>query len=101
MNVNMEYQEMNTYPNTVIITGASSGIGLDAARGFLEAGSNVVLNARNVERLTEAAASLGRSDSIALVPGDIGNPETGVVVSSISVLYSLFTLRPASRPAPP
>lgn len=63
---------------TVLITGASSGIGHDVARGFLEAGANVVLNARNAERLTAAAASLEHQDRISLVPGDIGNPETGV-----------------------
>lgn len=68
---------MTINSNTVLITGASSGIGLDVARGFLEAGSNIVLNARNVERLKDAAASLGHPDRIALVPGDIGNPETG------------------------
>lgn len=69
---------MTTNSNTVLITGASSGIGLDVARGFLEAGANVVLNARNVDRLTDAAASLDQQDRIALVPGDIGDPETGV-----------------------
>ena len=63
---------------TVLITGASSGIGLDVARGFLEAGSNVVLNARNRSRLESAAQALGNAEKIALVPGDIGNPATGV-----------------------
>lgn len=68
---------MNMNSTTVLITGASSGIGQDVARGFLEAGANVVLNARNAERLAAAAASLGQQDRVALVPGDIGNPETG------------------------
>ena len=69
---------MTTDSRTVLITGASSGIGLDVARGFLDTGANVVLNARNAVRLTEAAATLEHQDRIALVPGDIGNPETGV-----------------------
>lgn len=69
---------MDMNSNTVLITGASSGIGYDVARGFLEAGANVVLNARNADRLTTAAATLGHQDRIALVPGDIGNPQTGV-----------------------
>ncbi len=68
---------MTTNINTVLITGASSGIGLDVARGFLEKGSNVVLNARNSEKLAAAAQALGHQDRIALVPGDIGNRETG------------------------
>ncbi len=68
---------MTTNINTVLITGASSGIGLDVARGFLERGSNVVLNARNSEKLADAAQALGHEDRIALVPGDVGNRETG------------------------
>jgi NAD(P)-dependent dehydrogenase (short-subunit alcohol dehydrogenase family) len=68
---------MTTNINTVLITGASSGIGLDVARGFLEKGSNVVLNARNSEKLAAAAQALGHESKVALVPGDVGNRETG------------------------
>ncbi len=68
---------MTNNTNTVIITGASSGIGLDIARGFLERGSNVVINARNSEKLASAARALGDKNRIAIVPGDIGNKETG------------------------
>lgn len=68
---------MTTNLNTVLITGASSGIGLDVARGFLEKGSNVVLNARDAEKLSAAAQGLGHESKVALVPGDIGNRETG------------------------
>jgi NAD(P)-dependent dehydrogenase (short-subunit alcohol dehydrogenase family) len=73
-----EEDEVNMDTNTVIVTGASSGIGLDVARGFLGAGANVVLNARNAERLSAAAETLKHQDRIALVPGNIGNPQTGV-----------------------
>ena len=76
---------MSIKSNTILITGASSGIGLDVARGFLEAGSNVVLNARNAERLTDAAAHLDPQDRIALVPGDIANPETGVTMVNAAI----------------
>jgi NAD(P)-dependent dehydrogenase (short-subunit alcohol dehydrogenase family) len=62
---------------TALITGASSGMGLDIARGFLERGSNVVINARNSEKLTAAARKLGDASRIAIVPGDIGNKDTG------------------------
>ena len=68
---------MTTNINTVLITGASSGIGLDVARGSLEKGSNIVMNARNSEKLAAAAQALGHENQIALVPGDIGNRETG------------------------
>ena len=52
-------------------------MGLDIARGFLERGSNVVMNARNSEKLAAAARALGDENRIAIVPGDIGNKETG------------------------
>jgi len=62
---------------TVLITGASSGMGLDIARGFLDIGSNVVLNSSNSDKLSAATKTLGSANRIALVPGDIGNKETG------------------------
>ena len=62
---------------TVLVTGASSGSGLDIARGFLEKGFNVVLNARDEERLSIAKKTLGDEKRTANVVGDIGDPETG------------------------
>ncbi|MGW3866712.1 SDR family NAD(P)-dependent oxidoreductase, partial [Streptomyces sp. NPDC005047] len=47
---------------TALVTGSSRGIGLALARGLAEAGCRVVLNGRDGERLTEAAAGL---------PGDV------------------------------
>lgn len=96
---------MSTNLNTVLITGASSGIGLDFARGFLEKGSNVVLNARNSGKLAAAAQALGHENQIALVPGDIGNRETGEKMvntavdrfGSVDVLVNnagIFALKP-------
>jgi NAD(P)-dependent dehydrogenase (short-subunit alcohol dehydrogenase family) len=40
----------------VIVTGASSGLGVSFAQAFAEAGADVVLGARRVERLAETAA---------------------------------------------
>jgi len=45
-----------------LVTGSSRGIGLALARGLAEAGCTVVLNGRDADRLTKAAAEL---------PGDI------------------------------
>ena len=44
----------------VLIVGGSSGIGFAAAAGFAEAGASVTIAARNLERLKQAAAKLGR-----------------------------------------
>ena len=42
----------------VIVTGASSGLGVSFAQAFAEAGADVVLGARRVDRLAETALSL-------------------------------------------
>lgn len=55
---------------TVIITGASAGIGEAAARAFSAAGSNVVLAARNEAALAALAKQLG-DDRTLVVPTDV------------------------------
>ncbi|MCY0940772.1 SDR family NAD(P)-dependent oxidoreductase [Streptomyces antarcticus] len=62
---------------TALITGSSSGIGLDIARAFLASGANVVLNGRDPERLAKAAAGLGRPERTAWVAGSIAEARTG------------------------
>ncbi len=76
---------MTTKINTVLITGASSGIGLDVARGFLGKGSHVVLNARDLAKLTAAANALGDASRIAVVQGDIGDKATGENMVKVAV----------------
>ncbi|WP_255352655.1 SDR family NAD(P)-dependent oxidoreductase [Novosphingobium sp. MBES04] len=55
---------------TVIVTGASSGIGAAAARRFASEGANVVLNARSREDLEALAADLDPARTLC-VAGDI------------------------------
>lgn len=61
---------------TVIVTGASSGLGFAIARAYLARGYNVVGNARTLARLQEAAGQLGNPANFLLVEGDIAKPET-------------------------
>ena len=59
---------------TVIVTGASRGIGAEVARSISERGGAVVLVARSGDALAELAAGLpGPSASVA---GDVGDTET-------------------------
>jgi NAD(P)-dependent dehydrogenase (short-subunit alcohol dehydrogenase family) len=68
---------MSLAKKVVLITGAGSGIGADAARAFHNAGSFVVLNGRREEPLRRVADSIDPSGtSLAIVTGDIGDPET-------------------------
>jgi NAD(P)-dependent dehydrogenase (short-subunit alcohol dehydrogenase family) len=57
---------------TVIVTGASSGIGAATARRFAEAGARVVLAARSRPALEELAASLPGESLV--VPTDVADP---------------------------
>jgi NADP-dependent 3-hydroxy acid dehydrogenase YdfG len=62
---------------TVLITGASSGIGWEAALAFTEKGANVVLTARREERLRELCDTITRAAGNALyVAGDAADETT-------------------------
>ena len=55
---------MSLANKVVLITGAGTGIGYDAARAFRNAGCNVVLNGRRESALEQAASQIdpaGRS----------------------------------------
>ena len=58
-----------------VVTGASSGLGVAFARAFAEAGADVVLAARRLDRLQQTAASVRAAGRSALcVPTDIADP---------------------------
>jgi len=62
---------------TVIITGASSGIGKEVARHFLKNGDNVVINSATAEKLEKAYRELGGGENLARVAGDVRDKRTG------------------------
>lgn len=62
---------------TIIITGASSGIGKEAARHFLWLGDNVVINSTTPEKLEQVYHELGAGVNLAMVAGDVSKKETG------------------------
>ena len=59
---------MSTKRKTVIVPGASQGIGAAVANLFLDRGYNVVGNSRHISNKNE----IRRTDNLALVDGDIG-----------------------------
>lgn len=60
----------------VIVTGASSGLGVAFARAFAEAGADVALGARRVEKMSATAALVEETGRRALtVMTDVAEPE--------------------------
>jgi NAD(P)-dependent dehydrogenase (short-subunit alcohol dehydrogenase family) len=60
-----------------IVTGASSGLGVAFAQGLAEAGADVALGARRVERLEETADLVRKAGRRALaVATDVADPES-------------------------
>ncbi|GAA0195141.1 SDR family oxidoreductase [Fulvivirga kasyanovii] len=62
---------------TVIITGASTGIGKAISKLFIEKGSNVVMNSYNEARLQAAFEELGSPANAITIAGDISRKEVG------------------------
>lgn len=54
-----------------IVTGASSGIGTAIAKELVNAGANVVLAARNEEKLGSLAAEIGEEDNLLCIETDV------------------------------
>lgn len=62
---------------TVIITGASSGIGLSLAESFISEGANVVAVARNKDKLDSALKGMP-SDRLRILAGDASDERTAL-----------------------
>ncbi|MGB3284829.1 SDR family NAD(P)-dependent oxidoreductase [Mycolicibacter algericus] len=95
-----------------VVTGASSGLGVHFARAFAEAGADVVLAARRVEKLAAAAELVAATGRTALpVTTDIADPDaaTNMVEAAmerfgrVDVLINnagVGTAHPATRETP-
>jgi len=96
----------------VIVTGASSGLGVFFARAFAEAGADVVLGARRAERLAQTAALVEAAGRRALpVVTDVAVPQQcqALVDAALEVFGQVDVLvnnagvgsaRPATRETP-
>jgi NAD(P)-dependent dehydrogenase (short-subunit alcohol dehydrogenase family) len=72
---------MTSKQKTVIVTGASQGIGAGVVQAFLARGYNVVGTSRNATKSKEFSAS----DHLALIDGDIGQFETAQKVAELAI----------------
>lgn len=64
-----------------IVTGASQGIGAELVRAFLDRSYRVVANSRRITQANRFVAS----ENLALVDGDIGNPNTAAKIVDTAV----------------
>lgn len=62
---------------TVIVTGASSGIGLETARYFLKKGDHVIINSQTESKLKDVFNELGAGENLAMVAGNVSDKTTG------------------------
>jgi NAD(P)-dependent dehydrogenase (short-subunit alcohol dehydrogenase family) len=70
---------------TIIITGASTGIGKGIARRFIQNGDNVVINSANEERLRATFEELDAPDNVALLAGDVSDIHVGQALVSLAL----------------
>lgn len=81
---------------TALITGGGSGIGLAVAKRFIQEGATVAIVGRGMDRLQEAANSIGTEDQVLPLVGDVRNPQdmTDVVAATVERFGKLDILVP-------
>ncbi len=72
---------MTTQQKTIIVTGASQGIGASVVSAFLTRGYNVVANSRNISK----SGAFQPSERLALVDGDIGDARTAAKIVEVAL----------------
>jgi NAD(P)-dependent dehydrogenase (short-subunit alcohol dehydrogenase family) len=70
---------------TIIVTGAASGIGKGIAKYFLDRGDNVVINSVTTASLESAYHEFGAGDNLAMYAGDISDKNTGEQLVKIAI----------------
>lgn len=74
----------------VLVTGASRGLGLAIAHGFVGQGATLALNGRDAAALEAVAASLRAGDApVVLAPGDVARDAPAIVAAAQAGLGGL------------
>jgi NAD(P)-dependent dehydrogenase (short-subunit alcohol dehydrogenase family) len=82
--------DMGSKLKTVIVTGASQGIGAGVVQAFLDRGYNVLANSRNITK----SGAFTESDKLGLVDGSVGDSAVAaqIVKTAISKFGSIDAL---------
>jgi hypothetical protein len=84
------------YGSWALVTGASSGIGLELSKQLADAGFHLVLNAREVNRLAQVASQLHQDFGVEIktIHGDVSSKETieNIIQSTESIPLGLIVL---------
>lgn len=67
-------QRERTEMARILVTGAATGLGLDAASALVDAGHDVVVHARDLARLADALDTAGASRWQGVLTGDLADP---------------------------
>ncbi|WP_394775486.1 SDR family NAD(P)-dependent oxidoreductase [Flavobacterium sp.] len=70
---------------TIIVTGAASGIGKGIAKYFLDRGDNVVINSITPSSLEKTYNEFGAGENLAMFAGDVSNKQTGEQLIKIAL----------------
>lgn len=70
---------------TIIVTGAASGIGKGIAKYFLDRGDNVVINSFTETALQNAFNEFGAGENLAMFAGDVSDKKTGEELVKIAI----------------
>ncbi|MDQ9019951.1 SDR family NAD(P)-dependent oxidoreductase [Acinetobacter sichuanensis] len=65
-----------SHPKTVIVTGASGGIGFEIAKAYIARGDYVIGTALNLEKLVNVHQALGNAENFHYLAGDISQQKT-------------------------
>ncbi|HZJ59270.1 MAG TPA: SDR family oxidoreductase [Chitinophagaceae bacterium] len=72
---------------TIIVTGASTGIGKAIAKLFIDKGHNVIMNSSNRSNLEKAFQEFGSPSNVKIVVGDISEKTLGDVLVDTAIKY--------------
>ncbi len=78
----MQSKEKNGKPKTMIVTGASKGIGAGVTKAFLQRDYNVVANSLSITR-----SEFEPTERLALVEGNIGEASTAAKIAATAMSH--------------